>query len=90
MYKWRDRITHRAKIVTKIVVYCNLFIVYYRATTKEKREKIDTWNSVINTMYNIVAHKYGKLVALELAPTCTQTYTRAYAHAYTPVEGASI
>lgn len=32
----------------------------------------------------MVAHKYGKLVAYELAPTRTHT------HAYTPVEGPSI
>lgn len=52
MYKWRDHITHRAKIVTKVVV-CHLFIIYYRAMTKEKREKKHyAWNIVINTMYN--------------------------------------
>lgn len=51
MYKWQDRITHRSKIVTKVVV-CYLFIIYYLVMTKEKREKIDTWNIVINSMYN--------------------------------------
>lgn len=54
------------------------------------KEKIVTWNIVINTVYIIVTHKYGKLVALELAPTRTNSYTHANIHAYTPVEDASI